>query len=139
MGKFTEDVNENRPRLDDLGREVLDNSPVAIPLRFRRQENLASEVQRLVQHYISTAAEAQGHETFEEADDFDVGDDYDPHSPYELDEDQIYYDHRDQRLPDQPPAGTNPTNNAIPERVQPDGQTPTAGGSGATNGNQPTT
>lgn len=79
------------------GHEILDNSPVAIPLRFKRVDNITQKVQDLVAKEFSRLAEKQGYETFEEADDFDCGDDYDPRSPYELDQEQEYYDHRAER------------------------------------------
>lgn len=49
---------------------------------------------------MSRLAEEAHMETFEEADDFEVGDDYDPQSPYELDEDQQSYDHRNDSRPE---------------------------------------
>lgn len=61
-----------------------DPTPVAIPAGFRRPPTLAEQVARLVrsERFNQQAREA-GFETFEEADDFDVGDDIDPATPYE--------------------------------------------------------
>lgn len=95
-GPIVEDVeNTHRETVD--GHEILDNSPVAIPVRFRRVDNITQKVQELVAQEFSRLAEQQGYESFEEADDFEVGDDYEVRSPYELDEEQIYYDHRNER------------------------------------------
>lgn len=71
-------------KLDELGREVLDPTPVAIPVGFQKPESLAETIRRLVRtEEFRRAVERQGMETFEEADDFEVGEDYDPSSPYE--------------------------------------------------------
>lgn len=69
--------------LDDNGHEIPDPTPVALPSGFKRPETLAEQVQRLVRSSISRHAEAQGHETWEEANDFEVDDDFDPSTPYE--------------------------------------------------------
>lgn len=65
-------------------REKLDDTPVAIPLKFRRVETQADRMRRIIREEMSRAAEVQGYETFEEADDFSIPDDYDPSSPYEM-------------------------------------------------------
>lgn len=97
-GEIVDDV-ETRSRLNADGHEILDNSPVAIPVKFKRVDAITQKVADLVRGEFSRLAEKEGYETFEDADDFDVGDDYDPHSPYELNEEQEYYDHRnDPRL-----------------------------------------
>lgn len=93
----TGEIFASRPRLDEYGREILDDTPVSLPVRLKRGENIAEQVQRLVQQELSRLADAQGLETFEEANDFDVGDDYDPRSEYEVDEfhDENYFSDRD--------------------------------------------
>lgn len=70
-------------RLDENGHEVPDQEPVHIPAGFRRPESLAEQVQRLVRGAISRQAELAGHESFEEAEDFDVDDESEPTTPYE--------------------------------------------------------
>lgn len=72
-----------RPRLDEFGHEIPDPKPVAIPAGFKRPETLAEQVQRLVRTSISRQAAEQGFETFEESEDFDVDDEFDPSTPYE--------------------------------------------------------
>lgn len=69
--------------LDENGWEIPDPTPVSLPLGFRRPERLAETIQRLVRTQLSQLAEARGMESFEESEDFDVGDDHDPASPYE--------------------------------------------------------
>lgn len=74
--------------LNEKGHEVLDATPVARPVGWSRPESLQEQIRRFVRNELSQHAAAQGHETWEEAEDFEVGDDYDPRSPYELDDDQ---------------------------------------------------
>lgn len=77
-------VDPSDPReLDGYGWEVPDQNRVEIPAGFKRPETLAEQVQRLVRTSISRQAEAEGYETWEEANDFDVDDDFDPTTPYE--------------------------------------------------------
>lgn len=70
--------------LDERGREVPDPTPVEWPAGMRRPESLTEQIQRLVRVAVSQQAAAAGFETFEEADDFDVDDEEDPLSQYEL-------------------------------------------------------
>jgi len=64
--------------------EVLDETPVSIPLRLTRESGFNDLVRAMIRsEELRKAAEASGNETFDEADDFDVGDDFDPTSPYE--------------------------------------------------------
>lgn len=71
---------------DEKGREILDPTPVAIPLGFGRPESLEEKMHRMVRSYVSAIAQNNGHESFEEADDFEVEDDdtLQPSSPHEL-------------------------------------------------------
>ena len=73
-------------KLDEKGHEVLDQTPLAIPVGFGPPETLAEQIRRILRtEQFRASIEAEGHESFEEADDFDVGDDFDPKSPYEED------------------------------------------------------
>lgn len=66
--------------------ETPDPTPVAAAIGYKREPSLAEKVRNMVRsEQLRLAAEAAGAETFEEADDFEVGDDYDPRSPYEID------------------------------------------------------
>lgn len=72
--------------LDPEGREVLDTTPIAPPVGFTPQPSMFDYVRELVRsERLRQEVEAQGFETFEEADDFDVDDDFDPSTPYEND------------------------------------------------------
>lgn len=78
------------PRLDAEGREILDSAPMAIPAGFKRPDSIADQVRRLVRsHELAKAAEAAGLETFEESEDFEVDETFDPHTPYELQWDPV--------------------------------------------------
>ncbi|QXP44247.1 MAG: hypothetical protein [Arizlama microvirus] len=70
-------------RLDENGYETLDPKPRAIPAKIRK----ISETDRfraMVQGMLSDAAANNGMESFEEANDFYVEDDFFPMSPHEL-------------------------------------------------------
>lgn len=69
--------------LDDRGREVLDDTPVAPPVGYKPTPSMIDHVRAMVRQELSRKASEEGFETFEEADDFEVGDDYEPSSPYE--------------------------------------------------------
>lgn len=72
---------------NELGQEVPDPVPVAVPAGWTRPEPLADLIRRMVRTEFSRAAAEEGEESFEEADDFDVEDeDPDPLSAYEINE-----------------------------------------------------
>lgn len=71
-------------RLDNFGREIPDPEPLTLPSGFRRPETLQEQVRRLVRTQLSMQAAESGAETFEESEDFDVDDDFDPNTPYEV-------------------------------------------------------
>lgn len=79
---------KHKSRLNEKGHETLDDTPLAIPVGFRQPESLSDTIKRLVRTELSNTARASGAETFEESDDFNVGDDFDPSSPWELKADQ---------------------------------------------------
>lgn len=69
---------------DKEGRELPDPTPVAPPVGYVKQKSMTEIIREQVRsHHLQAAAEAQGLETFEEAEDFDIGDDLDPSTPYE--------------------------------------------------------
>lgn len=64
--------------------------PMAPPVGYVRQPSIAERIRDMVRsEHLRIAAEAAGQETFEEADDFEVGEDFDPHSPFEENFDQL--------------------------------------------------
>lgn len=77
--------NEDGRQVHDArGYEIPDDTPIAPPVGYKAQASLAEQIRAMVRsERLAIEAERAGYETFEEADDFDVGDDYDPSSPYE--------------------------------------------------------
>lgn len=71
------------------GREYLDTTPVEWPIGLSVPESLEQKIARMVRTGVSQFALAQGAESFEEADDFDIGDEEEVSSPHELDDDQL--------------------------------------------------
>lgn len=70
--------------LDARGRELPDPVPCAPPVGYRDGPSLADFVQRMIRQEVSRIAEDAAYESFEEAEDFDTGeDDIDPLTPYE--------------------------------------------------------
>ena len=76
---------------DEYGREIPDPTPRALPVGLKRPETLAEQIQRMVRTHVSDAAAQTGQETFQEADDFETGDDEDdePSTPYEMEFDPV--------------------------------------------------
>lgn len=71
-------------KFDEHGRELMDPTPIAPPIGYKKSPSIAEQIRAMVRsEKLRQEAEAEGYETFEEADDFDVGDDFDPKSPYE--------------------------------------------------------
>lgn len=67
------------------GKELVDPTPMQIPVGFIRPEPLSAQIQRLVRSEISRRATEEGYESFEEAEDFEIEDEYfDPSSPWEM-------------------------------------------------------
>ena len=62
------------PKLDEFGREIFDQTPMAIPVGFSRPEPIHMRLRRMVEQYHREMQDSQEYESFEDADDFDVGD-----------------------------------------------------------------
>lgn len=73
--------------VNEKGQEVLSDVPMAIPVGFERPLTLQEQIRRLMRVEYDRMAMAgvdpNDMETPEEADDFDVDDDFDPSSPFE--------------------------------------------------------
>lgn len=76
-----------RPPLEQRrpGREYPDPRQLQTPAKFAKAPSMDEKLRQMVRQELSRHAGDVGAETFEEADDFDVGDDdeFDPFSPYE--------------------------------------------------------
>jgi len=78
--------NARGERLDEHGKEIVSPLPMQPPLGYKRQDPLAIRIREMIiGEKLRQAAIDAGMETFEEADDFDVDDDFDPSTPYEND------------------------------------------------------
>ena len=72
------------PVHDEMGRELPDPVPVAPPVGWHKQPSMFDQIREMVRgEHVRMWAEAQGAETFEEAQDFDVEDEMFPTSEYE--------------------------------------------------------
>lgn len=71
-------------RHNEYGEEVLDPVPLQPPLGYKRSPTLSEQILQQVRHAKLEEA-ANVLETDEDADDFNVGDDYEPLSKYEND------------------------------------------------------
>lgn len=70
--------------IDDAGREILDPTPMAPPVGYKRSIPLRDQIRDMVRsERLAAEAAAAGAESFDEANDFDVDDDFDPRSPWE--------------------------------------------------------
>lgn len=70
--------------LDSKGREIPSSVPVAPPVGYVKHKSIAEQMREMLRQ-ASMEAQQNGAETEEEANDFDVGEDFDPHSPWEHD------------------------------------------------------
>lgn len=81
---YHREISQQDLRLDALGREIVDPRSMAPPVGYVRQPTMVDIVRQQIRSaHLAAEAEAAGLETFEEADDFEVDDDFDPSSPYE--------------------------------------------------------
>lgn len=71
-------------RFDEKGREIPDNSPVELPLKFRNQAKWVDDVRRLVATEFSRLSQEAGGESFEESLDFEVEGDELPETAGEI-------------------------------------------------------
>lgn len=73
-------------RHDDNGYEKLDPTPMQPPLGYKKTLSLSEQILQQVRQYKQQLLEDDAiEETDEEADDFEVGEDFEPLSPYEND------------------------------------------------------
>lgn len=80
------DINRKGPKYNEQGEEMMDPTPVALPMAFRRPESISDMMKRLVRTHLSRVAAAEQSESFDEADDFNVdGEEKEPNTPYEDD------------------------------------------------------
>ncbi|QXP44253.1 MAG: hypothetical protein [Arizlama microvirus] len=86
-------VKTNYHYLTPDGAERPDPTPMAPPIGYKPSDPLHKKIrQMIISEKLAMEAREANLETLDEADDFDVGDDYDPSSPYEEHFDPIGYD-----------------------------------------------
>lgn len=86
LSPWANNTHEPSPQesLLDYAYEVPDPTPVAPPVGYKKQPSMVEYIRDMVRsEKLRQEAEAAGYETFEESEDFDVGDDNDPTSPWE--------------------------------------------------------
>lgn len=84
--KFTKRISRQDRFLNAAGQEIVDSRPMSPALGKKPEMHIRDYVKTLVHsERLMQELEAQGAETFEEANDFEVGDDYFPDSQYEND------------------------------------------------------
>lgn len=72
------------------GREIPNSTPMEPPIGYKKQPSIFDQVRAMVRSdKLKQEAINAGMETFEEADDFDLDEDEDPHSKYENEFDPI--------------------------------------------------
>lgn len=62
-------------KFDSLGREIPDPVPMEVPAGYAKPESLTDMMRRMIRQDMSSFAEQHGAETFDEANDFEMGDD----------------------------------------------------------------
>lgn len=106
-------------KIDEHGREILDDTPRALPLRFR-QQSWAEQMRAFVQNELSRMAESHDAETFEEADDFWIDeDDTLPRTEYELTEEYVLPLEPDPEPSAQPGSETAPSQDDAKPQPEP--------------------
>lgn len=69
---------------NERGEEILDPTPVELPVNFRAPKTLNDRIKEIARYELSQSAASQGFDSFDDADDFDIPDDpVDPQSPWE--------------------------------------------------------
>lgn len=115
--------------IDDLGREIPDPRPMQPPIGYKKQPSMFDLVRDAVRREHALYAANREPETFEDAEDFDVDDDFDPQSPWENEFDPPWSEVRaaieEERkkaaaAPPAPPAGQ--PSNSPPAPPPPSGQ-----------------
>lgn len=120
--------NPKGRRYDEQGRYHPDPTPIAPPVGYVRSPTIAEQIRTMVRSEgLRRHAELQGADTFEEADDFNVGDDYDPRSPWE----EQFEGEFSVPLTNQVPAPRDPADRNPPTPPPPVQSAPPAAGGGA--------
>lgn len=111
--------------LTELGYEKPDPTPMEPPIGYNKQPTMMERVREMIRNEVSMRARNMEAESFEEADDFDTGeDDIDPYSPYEEGFEPVV---RDSEIPATVAAALTPA--LAPEPSSPGGASPASAAS----------
>lgn len=105
------------------GREVFNPVPHAVPVGFSEGPDLVDQIMRKLQARQRILAEDAIHETLEDVADFDVGEDLEPHSRYEVTMEEVA-----PALPPPPPPPPAPPAPPAPPPPPPQGGEEAEGG-----------
>lgn len=76
----------SQERHNDAGEEILDPTPMQPPLGYKKSLSLSEQIAQQVRiQHLKILEDMAVEETEEEADDFEIGDDYEPMSKHEND------------------------------------------------------
>lgn len=91
-------------KFDERGFEIPDQTRVEVPLGYTAPLTMEQRLRKYVREELSRQADDGGMETFEEADDFEVDDDGEIATPYELTEMQEEPGYGQDAAPPPPPG-----------------------------------
>lgn len=78
--------NRSEMRHNENGEEILDPTPMQPPLGYRKTLSLSEQIAQQVRiAQLKILEDSAIHESDDEADDFEIGDDFEPLSPHEND------------------------------------------------------
>lgn len=118
--------NPKARRYDADGKFYPDPVPMAPPVGFVQKPSIADQMRRIFHsEQMKILAAQEGRESFEEADDFEIQDEYDPRSPFEMQLEQELEPHlpsapagvarADTTLPGPAPGASEPPGVASPQ------------------------
>lgn len=102
--------------MDENGHEVPNPRPMEIPTGFKRPSTLRDQIRRILRTEISLKAMEHEMESFDEANDFDVTDDFETleqDTRYTVVEEEIPQETQSQTPPDSGPHGINPGSEGV--------------------------
>lgn len=122
-------AHPKRKPLDADGKFYGNPVPLEPPIGYKKTPSLHEQIRDMVRsEKLRQEVEAAGFETMDEADDFEVGDDYDPTSPYEYNFDPVHraevdrrFDERDaliEETPNNPGSRSSSSSSPVPGSQQ---------------------
>lgn len=119
-------LNRKGQRLNEAGQELPDPTPIAPPVGYIKQPSLSQLIREMVvREHQRLKSQGEDYESPDEAEDFDVDDDFDPSSPWEENFDPLEGAPDALRNPPSP-SPVAPQGGATPAPQANPGQTPSA-------------